>query len=138
MKKKLKTESGFAYLDAVIVMMIVMLVLSIIIGVLPVFFQYQDLNYMAHEVVKTAETEGNIGAKTLERYDEVRSDTGLNPKGISFTGTEKIGATKNVQINDTIRVTLTSDFVWFSGFLGGGINTELSSTASGRSGVYYK
>ena len=138
MKEKLKTESGFAYIDAVIVMMIMMLVLSVMIGVLPVFFQYQNLNYMACEVVKTAETDGNIGAKTLERYAEVQRDTGLHPKDISFTGTKTIGATKNVQINDPIRVTLTSDFVWFSRFLGGGIKTELSSTASGRSGVYFK
>lgn len=138
MKQIIKTEKGFAYIDAVVVIFISMLSLSLIIGVLPVFMQWQNLNYMAHEVVKEAEIVGNIGPKVLERYDEVRSDTGLDPKSISFDGTEKIGGTQNVQMNDTIRVTLRSDFEWFSGFLGSGISTELTSTVTGRSGVYFK
>jgi hypothetical protein len=138
MKKRLKTDKGFAYIDAVVLIIITMLVLSLVIGILPVFIQWQNLDYMTHEVVKEAEIVGNIGPKVLERYEEVRSDTGLDPKSISFDGTETIGGTQNIQMNDTIRVTLTSDYKWFSGFLGKGITTEITTTATGRSGVYHK
>ncbi|HEY5557792.1 DUF4320 family protein [Acetobacterium sp.] len=139
MKKILKSDDGFAYIDAILVFVFAMLGLSLILGVLPVFMQKQNLDYMAHEVIKTAEVQGNTGAKALERYNEVQDDTGLEPESISFDGTEHIGATKNVQINDTIRVTLISNFSLFNGYLmDEGINIELSSTATGRSGVYYK
>jgi len=138
-KKILKSDDGFAYIDAILVFVFAMLGLSLILGVLPVFMQKQNLDYMAHEVIKTAEVQGNTGAKALERYNEVQDDTGLEPESISFDGTEHIGATKNVQINDTIRVTLISNFSLFNGYLmDEGINIELSSTATGRSGVYYK
>ena len=139
MKKILKSDDGFAYIDAILVFVFAMLGLSLILGVLPVFMQKQNLDYMAHEVIKTAEVQGNTGTKALERYNEVQDDTGLEPESISFDGTEHIGATKNVQINDTIRVTLISNFSLFNGYLmDEGINIELSSTATGRSGVYYK
>lgn len=134
----MKVDKGSGILDFAIYFILAMFVLTLIMGVLPVFTQYQKLNYIAHEVLRDAELVGNTGPTVIDAYQDMQTITGLVPKEISFDGTQYIGGTKNVQINDPIQVTVKSDFVWFSNFIGDGFNIELVTTASGRSGVYYK
>ncbi|PKM59512.1 MAG: hypothetical protein CVU99_12940 [Firmicutes bacterium HGW-Firmicutes-4] len=115
-----------------------MFILTLIMGVLPVWTQYQKLNYIAHGVLRDAELVGNTGNTVMDTYEDLQVETGLKTKEISFSGTKYIGGSKNVQINDPIQVTVKSDFSWFSSFVGDGLNVELVAPVSGRSGVYYK
>lgn len=135
---QVKVDNGSGILDFAIFFLLAMFVLTLILGVLPVFTQHQKLVYIANEVLEDAELMGNTGTKVMDAYKDIQVVTGLEPKDISFDGTRYIGGTKNVQINDPIQVTVKSDFVWFSNFMGDGFNIELVATASGRSGVYYK
>ncbi|WP_414732323.1 DUF4320 family protein [Acetobacterium carbinolicum] len=134
----MKVDKGSAILEFSIFFLLAMFILTLIMGVLPVWTQYQKLNYIAHGVLRDAELVGNTGNTVIDTYEYLQAETGLKTKEISFNGTQYIGGTKNVQINDPIQVTVKSDFVWFSSFIGGGFNIELVAPASGRSGVYYK
>ncbi|WP_026394465.1 DUF4320 family protein [Acetobacterium malicum] len=134
----MKVDKGSAILEFSIFFLLAMFILTLIMGVLPVWTQYQKLNYIAHGVLRDAELVGNTGNTVMDTYEYLQAETGLKTKEISFNGTQYIGGTKNVQINDPIQVTVKSDFVWFSSFIGGGFNIELVAPASGRSGVYYK
>ena len=134
----MKVDKGSAILEFSIFFLLAMFVLTLIMGILPVWTQYQKLNYIAHEVLRDAELVGNTGSTVINTYKDMQEITGLKPKEISIDGTQYIGGTKNVQINDPIQVTVKSDFVWFSSFMGDGFNIELVAPASGRSGVYYK
>ncbi|PKM48781.1 MAG: hypothetical protein CVV01_01750, partial [Firmicutes bacterium HGW-Firmicutes-6] len=131
----MKVDKGSAILEFSIFFLLAMFILTLIMGVLPVWTQYQKLNYIAHGVLRDAELVGNTGNTVMDTYEYLQAETGLKTKEISFNGTQYIGGTKNVQINDPIQVTVKSDFVWFSSFIGGGFNIELVAPASGRSGV---
>jgi|LGVE01.1.fsa_nt_gb hypothetical protein len=134
-----KVDKGQGMVEFAVYFILAMFITSgLIFGILPVWFQYQDLSYTSKEVLHEAELVGNTGSLVTEEYKYIQSVTGLIPKEISFEGTEYISGTKNVQINDRIQVTVTSDFVWFSSFIGEGFTTELVSVSSGKSGVYYK
>ncbi|WP_303871694.1 DUF4320 family protein [Acetobacterium wieringae] len=135
---QVKVDKGSAILEFSIFFLLAMFVLTLILGVLPVWTQYQKLNYIAHGVLRDAELVGNTGNTVMDTYEDLQAETGLKTKDISFNGTKYIGGSKNVQINDPIQVTVKSDFVWFSSFIGGGFTIELVAPASGRSGVYYK
>jgi hypothetical protein len=135
---QVKVDKGSAILEFSIFFLLAMFVLTLMLGVLPVWTQYQKLNYIAHGVLRDAELVGNTGNTVMDTYEDLQVKTGLKTKEISFNGTKYIGGSKNVQINDPIQVTVKSDFSWFSSFIGDGITIELVAPASGRSGVYYK
>ncbi|MBC3899741.1 DUF4320 family protein [Acetobacterium malicum] len=134
----MKVDKGSAILEFSIFFLLAMFILTLIMGVLPVWTQYQKLNYIAHGVLRDAELVGNTGNTVMDTYEDLQVETGLKTKEISFSGTKYIGGSKNVQINDPIQVTVKSDFSWFSSFVGDGLNVELVAPVSGRSGVYYK
>lgn len=140
MKKILsKTDCGdIVYMDALLVFFVSILIISVLIGVIPVFMQKQKMDYVTREVLKEAEICGNTGVDVFNYYDMLIEQVGLEPTSISFDGTDYIPSTKNVQINDTIVLTIKSDFSFFSGWVGNGIDVELVSAMTGRSGVYYK
>lgn len=133
-----KQDQGTAYVDAIIFILISILVLSIFIGVAPVFIQYQKLSYVTRETIKEAEICGFTNAEVTDYYDDLVEEVGLTIKDVSWSGTEYIDGTKEVQINDKIVLTVTTDFSFFSGWIGDGISVELKSVRTGRSGVFYK
>lgn len=135
---KIKTDKGFAYVDVLVIIIIVMLVISFIIGITPVFIQKETQDNMARQIIREAELTGGTGIEVQNFVSDIKDDTNFEIKSISFDGTKYIGATKKVQINDKIIVTIKSDFSWFSDFLGDGVSLELTSVATGRSGVYTK
>lgn len=135
---KIKTDKGFAYVDVLVIIIIVMLVISFIIGITPVFIQKETQDNMARQIIREAELTGGTGIEVQNFVSDIKDDTNFEIKSISFDGTKYIGTTKKVQINDKIIVTIKSDFSWFSDFLGDGVSLELTSVATGRSGVYTK
>lgn len=134
-----KTDKGdVIYMDVLLVFFVSILIISILIGVVPVFMQKQKMDYVTREVLKEAEINGNTELDVYNYYDFLIDQVGLEPKSISFDGTNYIDGTKNIQINDAIVLTIKSDFSFFSGWVGNGIDVELVSVMTGRSGVYYK
>ncbi|KNZ42412.1 DUF4320 family protein [Acetobacterium bakii] len=134
----MKVDKGSAVIEFVVGITLLFVVVSLGFSLFSVFPQYQNLDYIAKEMLREAELAGNTGTNVTNRYDDIQKVAGLEPKSISFDGTKYIGGTKNVQINDRIQVTVKSDYTLFSSFVGGGFTVELVATTSGRSGVYYK
>lgn len=125
-------------MDALLVFFISILIISVLIGVAPVFIQKQKLDYVTRETLKEAEIRGNTSHEVEEYYNDLLEQVGLETKSISWDDTEYISGTRNVQINDKIVLTIKSDFSFFSSWVENGIDVELVSVMTGRSGVYYK
>lgn len=135
----MKRDQGVFTSQFAVYFMIAIFIFSMAFGVFPVFTQYVKLDRLTTAVVREAELTGNTGESVMDRYEDTAKRLGITPTGISFSGTQYIGSTKNVQINDDICITITCDYKWFSSFLNGeGIDTQLSARATGRSGVYHK
>lgn len=135
---KLKKNAGVAYVDVLVIFIVSIFILSFLLGVIPAIIQYQKLSYVTRETLKEAEICGFTNAEVTDYYEDLVEDQNLVISDISWSGTEYISSTKNVQINDKIVLTITSDFSFFSDWLGDGISFELKCVKSGRSGVFYK
>lgn len=132
-----RKDDGMVQIELMVTVFIVLLLLSIFITVLPVFIRMQELDHMANELVRTAEVYGGVSTEVQERYQELKTTTGITPKSISWEGTEYYQGTNRVQLNKKIKVRLTLDYDIGSSYLGS-IPIELRSVTTGRSEVYIK
>ena len=87
----MKVDKGSAILEFSIFFLLAMFILTLIMGVLPVWTQYQKLNYIAHGVLRDAELVGNTGNTVMDTYEYLQAETGLKTKEISFNGTQYTG-----------------------------------------------
>lgn len=112
------------------VVFVVMLMIALATTVLPIFTQKAKLDTFADEVVRYAEIEGRIGAKTKNKINEMIEETGLDPN-VKWSKTGKI------QLNNefSLVLTLETDIGFFSF---GSFQITLTSKATGRSENYWK
>lgn len=130
MWKRLKNEQGEAYIDAVILVLIVFLMIGLSLKVLPVFIAKNELNSFAKELVRVAEIEARIGSVTSAKANELKTTMKMNPT-IEWSTSGKI------QLNEVFSVTVTHE-VDIGFFEFGSFPITLSSRATGRSEVYWK
>jgi hypothetical protein len=126
----LKEKKGEGYIDAVIIVLVIILMIALATSVLPIFIKKAKLDTFADEVVRYAEIEGRIGTKTAKKINQMAEETGLNPT-VTWSTTGKI------QLNNKISLVLTleTDIGFFSF---GSFPITLTSKATGRSEVYWK
>lgn len=131
MLKLLKSKRGEGYIDVCVLVLCAMLVIALAVQVLPVFIAKHQLDTYATELCREAEISGRVGSETSRRAAVLTEQTGLSPQ-ISWS---KAG---NIQLNQEITVTLTSEknIGLFGGF--GSFPITLRSEASGKSEVYHK
>ncbi|QUH31125.1 DUF4320 family protein [Vallitalea guaymasensis] len=126
----LKNKNGEGYIDAVIVVFVVILIIALATSVLPIFIKKAKLDTFADEVVRYAEIEGRIGNQTKSKINNMKSETGLNPK-VEWSTKGKI------QLNNEFSLVLTLETnIGFFSF--GSFPIPLTSKATGRSEVYWK
>ena len=131
LKKIFKSRSGEGYIDICVLVLCVMLVIAFAVKLFPVFIAKQQLDTFAAELIREAEIAGRIGSETDRREQALREQTGLNPD-IEWSDTG------NIQLNEEITVSLTSDMDLglFGGF--GSFPITLTAEATGKSEVYWK
>jgi hypothetical protein len=125
-----KNRKGEGYIDAVIVVFVVVLMIALATSVLPIFIKKAKLDTFADEVVRYAEIEGRIGTQTSVKINQMINDTGLNPIAEWSTSGK-------IQLNNefSLELTLETDIGFFSF---GSFPITLTSKATGRSEVYWK
>lgn len=131
MIKVLKSRSGKGYIDAVVVVLVVMMVLAIVVRVAPVFVAKQQLDTFAAELCRTAEIAGRVGSETIARTNRLKDETGLNPAiSWSKTGNIQLNEEFTLTLSTTVNIGLFGDFSSFP--------ITLTAKATGVSEVYHK
>ncbi|GHU91399.1 hypothetical protein FACS1894202_12760 [Clostridia bacterium] len=130
-KRLLKSRRGSGYIDAVIVVMVFMLGLTLVVKTLPAYQMKRQLDLFATEICRTAEITGRIGVETNARIAEMREQTGLNPTIVWNP------ASGNVQLNGDISVVCTAS-INLSYFKFTTPAITLRAKATGKSEVYWK
>lgn len=129
--KILRSKKGEGYIDAVIIVFVVILLIALVVRVTPVFIAKSRLDTFANELIRTAEIEGRVGTETTARANELKAQTGINP-------TITWSKTGNIQLNQEVDVNLTTtvNIGLFDGF--GSFPITLRTKATGKSEVYHK
>lgn len=132
MIKILKDKRGEGYIDYVVGLFALMIVISFVVQLLPIFQTKQQLDIFATEIVREAEILGSTAVGS--RISTLEAQTGLVPDIIwdcdYFSG-------EKVQLNGDISVTLT-EIVDIGFFNFGSYPVKLQAKATGKSEVYYK
>lgn len=104
-----QNKKGEGYIDAVIIVFIVILMIALATSTLPIFIKKAKLDTFADEVVRYAEIEGRIGTKTKNKINQMEVETGLNP-------TVKWSTTGKIQLNNefSLVLALETDIGFFS------------------------
>ena len=129
-------DRGEGYIDVAVITMTVVLALSVIISILPVFVAKYALDLFANEILREAEISGATGtAGYAARYAQMSEQTGLSPS-VSFSGTQ-YGRGNRVQLGGNITVTARVTVHIGTGYVGR-IPINLTARCTGKSEVYYK
>lgn len=134
-RKKLRLKRlgnrGEGYIDAVVMVLVVVMMLAIMVKVVPVFITKIQLDNFADELIREAEVSGRVGTETNDRYERLAEKTGIRP-------TVTWSTTGNIQLNRevTLKLTLETNIGLFGPF--GSFPITLTSEATGKSEVYWR
>lgn len=135
-KRIFKSDRGEGYIDVVVGVLVSMMVLVLALNVFSFLTVKQDMDYFAKEMIFSATTYGKTTDEVSTRYNELVSETGLNPT-VTWQTTYFNDSDKTVQYGNTITVMLT-----FSSCLKGfgvfEIPITLTAKHSGLSQKYWK
>lgn len=118
------------YIDLLVLIVVIMMVISLFVQLMPVFIVKGNLNTFANEICRQAEISGGIDSKVSNKIADMENILNLSPSISWNTSSSK------VQLNEKIEVTLeTNCKISLAGVT---IDIPLTSSASGRSEVYWK
>jgi hypothetical protein len=132
LKKTLCNNRGEGYIDAVVVVLVVVMMIAFAVSTLPVFLQKANLNIAADKAAQQIEVIGSIDSETYLDVRDIARERGLTLKSVTITP-----SSGNIQLNEDFEVLITAEadlsFGPFTGF-----KVPLESAAIGRSQVYWK
>lgn len=131
---------GEAYIDTVIGVFVIMVFLALTMAFLPVFMQKYQLDMAAEDIARGISVSGFIteqdAASLSEEYGLMIDRIEITPASDARIMTTDSG--KRIQLSDSFTVTLYSHREVGVGGLTGPSEIDISSTAKGRSEVYWK
>lgn len=133
--KILKNKKGQGYIDVAVMVLVFALVMAFALSVFPVFVAKSNLNKFASEVVREAETTGQIGSSVQDRINKLKKDL-ENVDSVDWK-VNYIYGTNKIQLGDPIDVTVKKN-VNIGFFKFGSFPIPLQSKDSGFSEVYWK
>lgn len=133
--KILKDNKGSGYIDCIFVVLITVLMVAFTMKVYPVFITKNNLDKFASEIVREAETTGQIGNSVQDRITKLKKNLG-NVDSIDWKVNYVYGTNK-IQLGDPIEVTVKKKVnIGFFDF--GSFPIDLQGKDSGFSEVYWK
>ncbi|WP_243007563.1 DUF4320 family protein [Paraclostridium sordellii] len=133
--KLLKDKKGGGYIDVAVMVLVFALVMACALNVYPAFVVKSNLNKFASEIVREAETTGQIGSSVQDRINKLKNNLG-NVDSIDWK-VNYIYGTNKIQLGDPIEVTVKKK-VNIGFFKFGLYPIQLQSKDSGFSEVYWK
>lgn len=132
--KTLLNNKGSVLIEYLIGFFCIMLCLAFALSILPVFQTKTKLDNAADTLLRTAELQGKTSIEM--KVEELKAETGLDFT-VSWAGTQYMGSTQNVQLNQDIHLLLTKQHD-ISFFTFGGFSVTLKARVSGASERYWK
>lgn len=126
--KFLKSNDGSSYISASVIIIIFVICILLLINIIPVATTKLELDRLADDLVRVAEINGRVAEET-DSYEKKY----INDKNINIEWSKK----GNIQLGDSIELTLTTSVEFGFGFLGKN-NIILTSYVKGTSEVYHK
>ncbi|HCA28782.1 MAG TPA: hypothetical protein DEP23_03980 [Ruminococcaceae bacterium] len=128
---RIKDKGGNSFVDACIMVLVVVMLIALVLKVLPIFIVKQNLDTYATEIVRTAEVAGCVGSATSAKANSMKNETGLNPSiQWSKTGNIQLGEEVTITLTTTVNIGLFGPF--------GSFPITLTAKATGTSEVYHK
>lgn len=152
----LRRKRGEAYIDTVVTVFLSLMVIAVSLNLYSYYTAYHRLDYIAQEMLRISAMRGETaGTEIEERFDELKSNTGLGNDGdgshgygrtenlsYSYEGSEIINNANNVtgavQIGNVIRITLTCNAKVNLMGKTGIVQVPMSITKTGLSEYYWK
>ncbi|EOE7347217.1 DUF4320 family protein [Clostridioides difficile] len=135
MKKLLKDTRGEFFIEAPIIIFVLLIFVGFAISIYPAFITWNNLDSFAKEVIREAEISGEIGEDVNKKIEKLK-ETNIKPDSIEWD-TIYINGSKKVQLNDEINIVVkkTVDIGFFEF---GSFPIPLEGKSTGRSEVYWK
>ena len=134
-----------SYLEAAIIVVILILLVAFFINIFSFFATYEELEYFGEQMIVAASAYGMTGDSRLnDRKDELCAELGLDPDKLTldWTGTKYMqSGSSKVQLGDQIKITVRYQakiLGWGNEDLGTESEFTLASTHSGLSEKYWK
>lgn len=137
---KLRHNVGAMYIDTVISVFVVMVFLAFVMAFLPVFMQKYQLDMAAEDLAREISVSGSISPHDTEELSEEYGIEIDRVEIIPFKDvvTMAVGDEQHIQLSDSFTVTLYSHREVGVGGIVGAASVSISSSAKGRSEVFWK
>lgn len=101
-------RNGNTYIEAIIAVCLLFSIIATFLFLPPVYAWKQNVDTMARKLVRAVEVSGEINADIDALYTRLSDELGIHPT-ITWEATY-IGDTKKIQLRDTFRLTLSSEY----------------------------
>lgn len=137
---RLRRNRGEMYIDTVISVFVIMVFMALIMAFLPVFMQKYQLDMAAQDIARGISVSGVIA---VQDADVLSQEYGMTIDRIEVVPSEDArlmasAAGQRIQLSDSFTVTIYSHREVGVGGITGPASVSISSTARGRSEVFWK
>ncbi len=137
---RLRRNRGEMYIDTVISVFVIMVFMALIMAFLPVFMQKYQLDMAAQDIARGISVSGVIA---VQDADVLSQEYGMTIDRIEVVPSEDARlmastAGQRIQLSDSFTVTIYSHREVGVGGITGPASVSISSTARGRSEVFWK
>lgn len=134
--KKLKDREGAITIELAIGVLVGCIVLVLILQTISILIYRYQMGTLADKVGEVIAVEGKYDKDVQDVVTEYLRSTNLKNPTLSLEGTEYIGSTKKIQLNNSIKVTIKASYKL--GFDFALFDIGLTNVSKTRSEVYWK
>ncbi len=130
LKNKLKDVKGVDNtIEMTFILVVLFIILATIFGFSHLIYTNYKVTQFANESVRVAELYGEVGTKTYENIDKLKTSIGINPN-VTFDKTGKINFLEPIQVTVELPYRLKIPFL--------DLGFNIRKSATGMSEVYWK
>ena len=131
----LKDKKGTSYIDAMVIILVFCMCLSLLLSLMPVYTRYSTQQALTREIVRYAEQLGRTDGPVTDEFDRLCRAAGINAT-ITWDA-DYISDSRKVQLRNQLAARVISDFEYgIGGFRK--ITITIPTKSAGRSEYYWK
>lgn len=131
----LSDKKGTAFIDAMVILLVVCMCLSFILSVLPVYTRYSTQQALTREIVRYAEQLGRTDGPVTDEFNRLCRAAGIDAT-ITWDA-DYISGSRKVQLRNQLSAQVTSNYEYgIGGFRK--VTITIPTKSTGRSEYYWK
>ena len=132
----LRSKKGAAYIDAMIMLLVFCMALSLLLSLAPVYTKYSTQQAVTREIVRYAEQLGRTDGPVNDEFDRLCRAAGIDAATITWEA-QYITGSRKVQLREQLSARVISEIEYgIGGF--GKVTLPMPTKSSGRSVYYWK